>query len=279
MLGATLVFVNMHAAIRHLAPQVDPLEIAFFRNILGLLFLAPVFLRYGFAPLRTKLFRLHFWRAAINLVNMVTYYMGLRLTPLAEATALNFTAPLFATVLAAVLLGEKLRIRRMLALTAGFTGALVVVRPGVEALNPGALLVIFSAVLWGGIMVMIKIIGRTESSLTITLWVLILMTAMSFPPALFVWQWPKTGQLGWLAFIAVTGTIGQLMLAQALKEAEATSIMPVDFCRLIWAAVTGYFAFGEVPDIFTWTGGVMIFASATYIALREKKLHKLRESR
>jgi drug/metabolite transporter (DMT)-like permease len=279
MLGATLVFVNMHAAIRHLAPEVDPLQIAFSRNILGLIFLAPVFLRNGFAPLRTKLFRLHFWRAAINLVNMITYYMGLRLTPLAEATALNFTAPLFATMLATVLLGETLRLRRVLALAAGFTGALIIVRPGFEALNPGAMLVIFSAVLWGGIMVMIKIIGRTESSLTITLWVLILMTVMSFPPALFVWQWPTPSQFGWLVFIAVTGTIGQLMLAQALKEAEATSIMPVDFCRLIWAAVTGYLAFGEVPDIFTWAGGVMIFASATYIALREKKLHRQQESR
>ncbi|MGH6618591.1 MAG: DMT family transporter [Alphaproteobacteria bacterium] len=279
MLGATLIFVNMHAAIRHIAPEVDPLEIAFFRNVLGLIFLAPVFLRYGLEPLRTTQFRMHFWRAAINLVNMVTYYMGLRLTPLAEATALNFTAPLFATVLATAFLGEKLRLWRALALAAGFTGALVIVRPGFEALNPGALLVIFSAVLWGGIMVMIKLIGRTESSLTITLWVLILMTAMSFPPALFVWQWPTATQFAWLTYIAVTGTIGQLMLAQALKEAEATAIMPVDFSRLIWAAVTGYFAFGEVPDVFTWTGGVMIFASATYIALREKKLHKRRESR
>jgi drug/metabolite transporter (DMT)-like permease len=105
------------------------------------------------------------------------------------------------------------------------------------------------------------------------------MTVMSFPPALFVWQWPTPSQFGWLVFIAVTGTIGQLMLAQALKEAEATSIMPVDFCRLIWAAVTGYLAFGEVPDIFTWAGGVMIFASATYIALHEKKLHRQQESR
>ncbi len=274
MLGATFVFVNMHAAIRHLAPQVDPMEIAFFRNILGLIFLAPVFLRYGFEPLRTRLFRLHVWRAAINLVNMITYYMGLRLTPLAEATALNFTAPLFATVLAALLLGEKLRLRRSIALAAGFAGALVVVRPGFEALNPGALLVIFSALLWGGIMVMIKIIGRSESSLTITLWVLILMTVMSLPPALLVWQWPTAGQWGWLAFIAVTGTIGQLLLAQALKDAEASAIMPVDFCRLIWAALTGYLAFGEVPDLFTWTGGVMIFASATYIAFREKRLHR-----
>ena len=278
MLGATLLFVVMHGAIRNIANQVDPFEIAFFRNLFGLVFLGPVFLRYGLTPLRTQQFRLHFWRAVINLINMVAFYFGLALTPLAEATALNFTAPLFATLLATVFLGETFRIRRTVALAVGFAGAIVILRPGVDAINPGSLFVIFAAVLWGGIMIMIKIMARTESSLTITAWVLILMTVMSFPPALFVWEWPTPVQFGWLAFIAVTGTIGQLMLAQALKEAEATSIMPIDFFRLIWAAAIGYLAFTEIPDVFTWAGGIMIFGSATYIAFREKQLHRQRES-
>lgn len=279
MLAATLLFVFMHAAIRNIAGQINAFEIAFFRNLFGLIFLAPVFLRHGVAPLRTRNFRMHFWRAVINLINMVAFYFGLALTPLAEATALNFTAPLFATLLATVFLGETVRIRRTIALAVGFIGAVVILRPGIEAINPGALFVIFAAVLWGGIMIMIKVMARTDSSLTITVWVLILMTVMSFPPALFVWQWPTLEQFGWLTFIAVTGTIGQLMLAQALKEAEATSIMPIDFFRLIWAAVLGYLAFGEVPDVFTWAGGIMIFGSATYIAFREKKLHTQRDSR
>jgi len=279
MLAATFLFVLMHGAIRNIANEIDPFEIAFIRNLFGLIFLAPVFLRHGMAPLRTWNFRMHFWRAVINLINMVAFYFGLSLTPLAEATALNFTAPLFATLLATVFLGETFRIRRTVALAVGFAGAIIILRPGVEAINPGALFVIFAAVLWGGIMIMIKLMARTDSSLTITVWVLILMTVMSFPPALFVWQTPTATQFGWLAFIAVTGTIGQLMLAQALKEAEATSIMPIDFFRLIWAAVIGYFAFAEIPDIFTWTGGIMIFGSATYIAFREKKLHKERGTR
>lgn len=279
MLAATLLFVFMHAAIRNIAGEINAFEIAFFRNLFGLIFLAPVFLRHGMAPLRTRNFRMHFWRAVINLINMVAFYFGLALTPLAEATALNFTAPLFATLLATVFLGETVRIRRTIALAVGLVGAIVILRPGIEAINPGALFVIFAAVLWGGIMIMIKVMARTDSSLTITVWVLILMSVMSFPPALFVWQWPTLEQCGWLTFIAVTGTIGQLMLAQALKEAEATSIMPIDFFRLVWAAVLGYLAFGEVPDLFTWTGGIMIFGSATYIAFREKKLHIQRDSR
>lgn len=279
MLAATLLFVFMHAAIRNIAGQINAFEIAFFRNLFGLIFLAPVFLRHGMAPLRTRNFRMHFWRAVINLINMVAFYFGLALTPLAEATALNFTAPLFATLLATVFLGEMVRIRRTIALAVGLVGAIVILRPGIEAINPGALFVIFAAVLWGGIMIMIKVMARTDSSLTITVWVLILMSVMSFPPALFVWQWPTLEQCGWLTFIAVTGTIGQLMLAQALKEAEATSIMPIDFFRLVWAAALGYLAFGEVPDLFTWTGGIMIFGSATYIAFREKKLHTQRDSR
>ena len=279
MLGATLLFVIMHAAIRNIAAQLPAIEIAFFRNIFGLVFLGPVFLRHGIAPLRTLCFRLHLWRAVLNLINMVAFYFGLAHTPLAEATALNFTAPLFATPLATLFLGETIRMRRTIALVIGFSGAIVILRPGAEAISLGALLILFAAVLWGGIMIMIKVIGRTDSSLTITAWVLILMSIMSFPPALFVWQWPTAEQFGWLAFIAVTGTIGQLMLAQALKEAEATSIMPIDFFRLIWAAAIGYVAFTEIPDAYTWVGGIMIFGAATYIAFREKKLHTEQESR
>jgi drug/metabolite transporter (DMT)-like permease len=273
MLGATLLFVLMHGAIRNIAGQVDPIEIAFFRNAFGVVFLAPVFIRHGLRPLRTRQFKLHFWRAVINLTNMIAFYFGLSLTPLAEATALNFTAPLFATLLATVFLGETFRIRRTVALVVGFVGAVVILRPGFEAINPGALFVIFAAVLWGGIMVMIKVMTRTESSLSITTWVMILMTIMSLPPTLFVWETPTAAQFAWLAFIAVTGTIAQLMLVQALKEAEATSIMPIDFFRLVWAAAIGYLAFTEIPDVFTWIGGTMIFGSATYIAFREKKLH------
>lgn len=273
MLAATLLFVFMHAAIRHIANDVNPFEIAFFRNLFGLIFLMPVFLRHGMAPLRTQNFRMHFLRAILNLINMVAFYFGLGLTPLAEATALNFTAPLFTTLLATVFLGETVRIRRTVALAVGFVGAIVILRPGIAAINPGALFVIFAAVIWGGIMIMIKVMSRTDSSLTITVWVLILMTVMSFPPVLVVWQTPTLVELGWLVFIAIVGTIGQLMLAQALKEADATSIMPIDFFRLIWAAALGYFLFTEIPDAFTWAGGVMIFGSATYITFREKKLH------
>lgn len=278
MLGATLLFVAMHGAIRNIANDVDPFQIAFLRNLFGLVLLVPIFLRFGLAPLRTTQFRLHLLRAVFNVINMVAFYFGLALTPLAEATALNFTAPLFATLLATVFLGETFRVRRALALVVGFAGAVVVLRPGVEAINPGALLVIFAAVLWGGIMILIKVIARKESTITITAWVLILMTVLSFPPALVVWQWPSWEQFGWLVFIAVTGTAGQLMLTQALKLAEATSVMPIDFFRLIWAAGIGYAAFGEIPDAFTWVGGIMIFAAATYIAFREKKLHQRKES-
>lgn len=278
MLGATLLFAAMHGAIRHIAQDVHPTEIAFFRNFLGLVFLSPLFIRYGLSPLRTPRFGMHFIRAILNVGNMIAYYMGLSLTPLAEATALNFTAPLFTTLLATVFLGETLRLRRTTALLFGFMGALIILRPGLGELNIGALLVVTSALIWGGIMVMIKVMSRTDSALTITLWMLLLMSVMSLPPALPFWTWPTWIEWGWLTFIGVTGTIAQLLITQAIKEAEATSIMPIDFFRLIWATLIGYLAFTEVPDIFTWIGGTMIFGSATYIAFREKKLYNDRKA-
>ena len=279
MLGATLLFAAMHGAIRHATQEIHPTEIAFFRNSLGLLFLSPLFIRYGLTPLRTSRFGLHLLRAMINVVNMIAYYIGLSMTPLAEATALNFTAPLFTTLLATVFLGERLRLRRTTALLFGFAGALVVLRPGMAELNPGHIFVIVSALMWGGIMVMIKVMSRTDSALTITLWMLLLMSVLSLPPALPFWTWPSAEGWFWLTFIAVTGTLAQLMITHAIKEAEATSIMPIDFFRMIWATLIGYLAFSEVPDLFTWLGSAMIFGSATYIAFRERKLHEETESR
>lgn len=274
MLGATLLFAAMHGAIRLATQEIHATEIAFFRSLLGLVFLSPLFIRYGLAPLRTNRFGMHLIRAVINVFNMIAFYFGLSITPLAEATALNFTAPLFTTLLATVFLGERLRLRRTTALLLGFAGALVVLRPGMAELNPGHIFVIVSALMWGGIMVMIKVMSRTDSTLTITLWMLLLMSVLSLPPALPFWTWPTATGWFWLAFIAVTGTLAQLMITQAIKEAEATSIMPIDFFRMIWATLIGYLAFSETPDPFTWLGSAMIFGSATYIAFRERKLHQ-----
>ncbi len=276
MLLSTLAFSVMHALIRLVSEDLHPVQIAFFRNFFGLVAILPWYLRYGLAPLRTRRLGLHVLRAAVNVGAMFAYFMALSMTPIAQVTALGFTAPIFATLLAVLLLGEVVRLRRWAAIACGFAGALVILRPGFAPLDPGSLLTLGSALLWALTLIVIRVLGRSESSLTITSYMNILLTLLSFVPALFVWRTPDAQTLAWLLVVGVLGTLGQLAVAQSLKEAETSVVMPFDFCKLIWVAALGYLLFGEAPDLFVWLGGVLIFAGATVIAYRESQLARER---
>lgn len=267
---STLGFSAMHAAVRYLSAELPPIQIAFFRNFFGLIVFMPLMLRYGIKFLHTERFPLHFLRASLNAVAMFAFFTALSLTPLARVNALAFTAPLFAAVLGVLLLGERFRLRRWTAIVLGFVGMLVILRPGMAAVDLGSWLVLFSASVWGLTMIVIRILGRTESSLTTTGYMNILLSVLSLGPALYVWETPHGTAWLWLLVIGVLGTGAQLALAESLKLAETTVIMPFDFLKLVWAAAFGYFLFAETPDAFTWGGAAIIFTSSLYIAWRER---------
>lgn len=271
MLATTLIFTAMQVTVRRVAEDLHPFEVAFLRNVFGLAVLFPLFLRSGFSVLRTSKLKLHAARAILQTAAMLFFFTALTLAPLSEVVALSFTSPLFATVLAILILREKAGIRRWAALLAGFAGALIILRPGVAVVGLGPLLVVCSSLVWGGAMTFIKVLGRTDSSLTITAYMGLFMVPLSFVPALFVWEWPSLDILPLLLLIGVFGATGHLALAQAFKEADTTAVMPFDFMRLIWASILGFIVFAEVPDIWTWAGGSVIFGSAIYIAFREAR--------
>lgn len=272
MIVSTLGFSSMHVMIRHLADSLDPIQIAFFRNFFGLIVFLPWFLRYGLAPLRTKQLKLHALRAVLNVCAMFAFFSALGMTSLSRVTALGFTAPLFAALLSVVVLGEVFRLRRWTATLCGFLGTLVILRPGFEEIDLGSILVLFSALLWGCTLMVIKVLARTESSFTITSYMNILLTLLSLVPALLVWRTPEGMQWLWLLAIGVLGTLAQVAITQSLKEADVNAVMPFDFLKLIWVAIMGYLFFGETPGLYVWLGGAIVFASATYIAIRESRL-------
>jgi drug/metabolite transporter (DMT)-like permease len=274
MLLSTLMFAGMHAAIRHTTQVVPPVEVAFFRNLFGLLVILPMLLRYGAGVFRTQRPMLHVQRAILNVLSMLAFFVGLSMTPIARATALSFTAPLFTALLGVVFLGELFRWRRWTAIFVGFIGALVILRPGAQALDTGSLLIIASSLLWSIAVIDIKLLARTESSLTITAWVTVLLTIITAIPAAMVWQTPPLEMWGWLVFIGVIGTLGQLVVTEALKLADTTALMPFDFMKLIWASMLGAFLFAEQPDAYTWIGAGIVFGSSLYIAWREAVVRK-----
>jgi drug/metabolite transporter (DMT)-like permease len=268
---STLAFSIMHGLVRFVSEVLPPFQIAFFRNIFGLAFLLPLLMRSRFAILRTQRIGLHALRGVINIVAMLMFFTALSISPLAKVTALSFTAPIFMAILAVLVLGERFRVYRWLAIMAGFMGMLIILRPGLVAIDTGALLVTGSALLWAVAMVVIKILSRTESSLTIVAYMGIFLGVFSVFPALWVWQPFGLVTLGWMVLIGLFGTIAQMSLSQSLKETDPTALMPFDFLKLIWTALIGAWFFAERPDIYTWIGAAVIFASGLFIALRERQ--------
>jgi drug/metabolite transporter (DMT)-like permease len=268
----------MHAIIRFASQDLHPFEVAFFRNVFGFLILTPFFLRQGAGVFKTHRFPLHCLRGLLQTGAMLMFFYALTITPLAKTSALSFTSPLFASLGAIVILGERLRLRRTLALVFGFLGALIILRPGVESLQQGALLVVASSLLWSLAMLVIKALSRTDSSVTLTAYMGIVMVPLSLLPALTVWSWPASVRT-WLLLVVLgsVGGLSQLAMAEAFRRADATVVLPFDFTRLVWASLLGYVLFSEVPEIWTWLGGGLIFASTTYLAYREARSERKRQ--
>jgi drug/metabolite transporter (DMT)-like permease len=273
MIGAVIFLVTMNACVRVVTSEMGmhAFQAAFFRITIGLLLFLPVLIYYRFEPLRTKRLKMHAWRGGLNAFCMLLYFYGLSVSPLAKVIAITFTAPLFATVMGVLILHEIIHARRIVALIIGFIGAFIILRPGIVEVDIGSVSIFVSAALWGGTMIIIKILGRTESSLTTTAYATIFLTPFSLIAAIPFWQWPTAEFWPWLFVIGLLGTLGQMSLAQAFKEADITVVLPLDFTKLIWAAILGFLVFGEVPDVWVWIGGTIIFASTTYIAFRERK--------
>ena len=275
---STVAFSIMHGLVRFVSEVLPPFQIAFFRNIFGLAFLLPLLMRSRFAVLRTKQIGLHALRGVINMAAMLMFFTALSISPIAKVTALGFTAPIFMAILAVVVLGERFRIYRWSAIFFGFMGMLIILRPGLIAIDTGALLVIGSAVLWAVAMIIIKIQSRTESSLTIVAYMGIFLGVFSIAPALWVWQPFELQTLGLMVLIGLFGSIAQMAISESLKETDPTALMPFDFLKLIWTAMIGAWFFAEIPDMFTWIGATVIFSSGLFIALRERSVRSQRTS-
>ena len=273
MLFGSFCFACMHAVIKEVARTgVHPFETAFFRLMFGMLPIIPFFVKDGLAPLKTKRLGLLTLRGVLNSAAMMCYFFALSIAPLAQVTALGFSAPIFASVLAVLFLGETIRLRRWTAILLGFAGTVVILRPGFIPFELGPMLVVFSSLIWGACIIIIKRLSETESSATITVYMSLVMMPIILVPASFVWTWPTLEQWALLVGLGILGGGAQMSMAQALKLADTHVVGPIDFTRLIWVTALGSIFFDELPDLFVWIGGAMILGSTAYIAYREHML-------
>jgi drug/metabolite transporter (DMT)-like permease len=266
-----------HGVIRHLGSDLPPEEVVVIRHFFALLTLGPFIMRAGLRrTLGTHRFGLHVTRGMIGGANALAWYTGLTLVPFVVATSLSFTAVIFLTVGAVLFLGEKAGPRRWSAVIIGFVGAVIILRPGVEVITPGAMLIMGSAVLSGVSMLLLKLLTRTESPLTIVTYMYLFRIGVAAIPAALHWVTPTLEHLLWFVLIGVVSSATNMAQAQAFKDADATLLAPVRFTRLVWAALIGFFVFAETPDLWTWVGAAVIGGSISYIAFREAQLKKAR---
>ncbi|MCZ6885336.1 MAG: DMT family transporter [Alphaproteobacteria bacterium] len=274
MLGSTVFFTAMTAMIRYVSGSIDPLEIVFFRNLFGLVVLLPWLLRHGGVSLRTRRLPLYSLRALVGLIAMTCWFTAISQMNLGDAVALSFTAPLFATVGAVLLLSEIVRVRRWVAVLMGFAGAMVILRPGFAEIPPAAFVVLLSSMMMGLSVCLVKLLARTEQVMAIVFTMVLMLTPVSLIPALFVWQTPDLMQFAWLLAIGACGTLGHICITRAFSISEATAVLPYDFMRLPLMAVLAWLVFDQVLDIWTGVGAIIIIGSSLYIAHREAYHHR-----
>ncbi len=271
MIAACLQLTAMLAMVRVVSGDLPVLQIVALRNAFSLLVMLPWLTRVGLMAVKTPRVGMHCLRALLFVSAMVTSVVSIGGMPLADVVSIGFTAPLFATAGAALFLHEKVGVRRWVAVLVGFGGVLVILRPGatlaaVPLLYPACALA--TAVLTACGVMIFKSLSRTDSPATIVLYIYMLALPASVVPALFVWQ-PLTWELlGWTAAMGVLGTTGHLCLVRSYATAEASAVLPFDFSRMLFATAIGFFFLAETPDLWTWVGAAIIFASILYTARR-----------
>ena len=271
MVLTTLLFVAVTGIVRYLGSSLPAVEAAFIRYAFGLALVMPVLvrLRPGLPDGRTM--GLFVWRGLAHCVAVMLWFFAMARIPIAEVTAIGYTAPIFVTIGAAVFLGERLQARRIGAIVAGFVGALIILRPGFQDIALGSLAQLAAAPAFAVSFLLAKKLTARNDPAFIVFMLSAMCTLVLAPGAFYQWRTPALDELYWLALVAVFATAGHYTLTRAFQAAPITVTQPVGFIQLVWAALLGMVAFDEPLDPYVFAGGGLVVAAASYISHREAR--------
>lgn len=273
ILGGSL-FAGMSAMIRPATETAHPLVVSFIRAAVGALVLLPILARAGAIVPPKGVRKAVVLRAISDGTAMALWFVIIPVMPLATAIALNFTSPLFSTIFAVLFLGEVVRRRRWTAIAFGFAGAMIILRPGTDALNWASIFVLISAAAAALSRVGARHLTFHLDAKRIVAYHFLLVTPVLLIPAIPVWTWPDARTLLLTVCLSMLGTFGHFCITKAMHVAEASEMAPFDYVQLITAAALGYFLFRELPDAWTWAGAIVIAGSTIYIARREAAIRR-----
>ncbi len=259
MAGWLLMMVVIAVAGREAARELNILQIMALRSFIGLLLLAPlVHAAGGLRAMRSQRKRHHAGRAVVHYGAQYGWFVALTLIPLAQVVAIEFTMPIWTAVLAVALLGERMNAGKALAIALGLIGVGLIVRPAAAGLNTGQLVALVAAVGFACSVTLTKSLTRTESAVAISFWMLLWQGVLGIVPALLVWRWPTAATWGWVLVVAFCGTYSHYCMARAMENADATTVVPMDFLRVPLTALAGWLIYAERLDLFTVAGAALI---------------------
>ena len=264
-------FAVQVSMVRLLSEHLHVIEIAFWRNSVGLIAFLPWVFKVGLGGLKTARLGLYLTRSAILVFSSTTLVFAVVFMPLAEVTALTFSQGLFATLLAVVILKEVVDRGRWLSLLLGVIGVLVILRPGAAAFQPAAILALASSFAFACIIITGKLLLTTEPPARVSVYLWLLGAPLTLIPASFVWQWPEGEAWLWILALGLGASANLYGTTRALNIGDASLTAPFDFMRLPVAALFAFLLFAQVPDTWTWIGSAIIFASVIFLARRESR--------
>lgn len=267
--SAGLLFSVLNAIARELSLQLHPYESQFLRYALGLVVMLPLVARAGMAVYRTPRVGAHFVRGAVHTVGLVLWYLALPRIPLADMTAIGFTAPIFILIGAAIFLSEPMRREHWVASGVGLLGVLVVLGPRLSGQGGWwHLVMLASAPVFAASFLLTKALTRTDSAGVIVVWQSISVALFSLPLAASVWQWPSAAQWVGFTICGVLGSAGHYCLTRSFRSADISATQGAKFLDLLWATLLGWAVFGDAPTASTLIGGAIISAATVWLARR-----------
>jgi len=260
MTGCLASFIAMAIAGRELSNDLSTFEMLFFRSLIGMAIVLALASRKGWNTLKTAQFRLQVFRNCAHYVGQYGWFYGIGILPLAQVFALEFTLPIWAGILAPLLLKERLTPVRVAAIAIGFAGALIILRPGLVPLDNASLAVLIAAVGYALSHTLTKKLSATDTPLAILFYMTVVQLPLGLVPSLFDWVTPELSHAPWLLIIGVAALTAHFCMIRAFLHADAIVVIPMDFLRLPLIAVVGLFLYGETLDIWVLAGGMIIFA-------------------
>jgi drug/metabolite transporter (DMT)-like permease len=259
MAGWLGLMLMVAVAGREATRELNVFQIMEVRSVFGFLMLYPLVRRGGgFAAMKTSRPLQHIGRNLVHYAAQLGWFYALTLIPLGEVVSIEFTMPIWTAILAASFLGERMTVGKISAIVLGVVGVFIIVRPVAGAINPGQLIALGAAVGFGISVAMLKSLTRTESSVAIIFWMIVIQGAAGFFPSLYVWIWPSLHVWGWIVVIAFCGTFSHYCMARAMLHADATVVLPMDFLRVPLTATAGWLIYSERLDLFTILGAALI---------------------